>query len=69
MSTTPHSAAELRADDPPVAVPPSAGRRRAGAAGTWLDDRTGLARAGAFLLKKVFPDHWTFMLGEIAMYS
>jgi ubiquinol-cytochrome c reductase cytochrome b subunit len=34
-----------------------------------LDDRLGfspLARSG---LNKVFPDHWTFMMGEIALYS
>jgi ubiquinol-cytochrome c reductase cytochrome b subunit len=35
----------------------------------WLDDRTGAAGAVKFLLKKVYPDHWTFFLGEIAMYS
>jgi len=35
----------------------------------WVDERTGIAKAGAFLLKKVFPDHWSFMLGEVAMYS
>ena len=35
----------------------------------WVDDRTGAAKGAAFLLKKVFPDHWSFMLGEIAMYS
>ncbi|MGV1009601.1 MAG: cytochrome b [Dermatophilaceae bacterium] len=69
MSTPSHGAADLRADDPPVTAPAGASRRRAGAAGAWVDDRTGIARAGAFLLKKVFPDHWTFMLGEIAMYS
>ena len=34
----------------------------------WVDDRTGAAK-GVTLLKKVFPDHWSFMLGEIAMYS
>ncbi len=26
-------------------------------------------RASRTLLKKVFPDHWTFLLGEIALYS
>jgi ubiquinol-cytochrome c reductase cytochrome b subunit len=34
----------------------------------WLDERTGIAgvlRAG---LRKVFPDHWTFLLGEIALF-
>ena len=26
-------------------------------------------RAFAYLLRKIFPDHWTFLLGEIALYS
>ena len=33
-----------------------------------LDDRLGAARSRAFL-DKIFPDHWSFMLGEIALYS
>ena len=33
-----------------------------------LDDRVGAAKARNFL-DKVFPDHWSFMLGEIALYS
>ena len=36
---------------------------------TWVDDRVP---ASSFLkknLNKVFPDHWSFMLGEIALYS
>ncbi|MBP2702484.1 ubiquinol-cytochrome c reductase cytochrome b subunit [Microbispora sp. RL4-1S] len=36
---------------------------------TFLDDRLG---AGSFLkrnLRKIFPDHWSFLLGEIALYS
>jgi len=37
--------------------------------GGWLDDRFGGARGIRQLLKKVFPDHWSFMLGEIALYS
>jgi ubiquinol-cytochrome c reductase cytochrome b subunit len=32
----------------------------------WVDDRTGAAKGVSFLLKKVFPDHRSFMLGEIA---
>ncbi len=35
----------------------------------WVDARTGLAKPLRSVLKKVFPDHWSFMLGEIAMYS
>jgi ubiquinol-cytochrome c reductase cytochrome b subunit len=37
--------------------------------GGWLDDRFGGARGLRTLMRKVFPDHWTFMLGEIALWS
>ena len=33
-----------------------------------LDRRLGLARFARSALNKVFPDHWSFMIGEIAMY-
>ncbi|MGW1345455.1 cytochrome bc1 complex cytochrome b subunit [Kribbella sp. NPDC002412] len=35
----------------------------------WVDDRLGIAKIGRKNLRKVFPDHWSFMLGEIALYS
>ena len=35
----------------------------------WVDDRLGIAKIGKKNLRKVFPDHWSFMLGEIALYS
>src|SRR3978361_7266 len=47
------------------ASPPS----KVGAAATWADDRLGLAKLGKKNLRKVFPDHWSFMLGEIALWS
>jgi ubiquinol-cytochrome c reductase cytochrome b subunit len=34
-----------------------------------LDDRLGIAKGGRSLMDKIFPDHWSFMLGEIALYS
>jgi ubiquinol-cytochrome c reductase cytochrome b subunit len=34
-----------------------------------LDDRVGIAKGGRVFLDKIFPDHWSFMLGEIALYS
>ncbi|WBO69609.1 cytochrome bc1 complex cytochrome b subunit [Streptomyces camelliae] len=34
----------------------------------WADGRLGVYRSG-FLLRKVFPEHWSFMFGEIALYS
>ena len=35
----------------------------------WLDERLGVAKGSKKLLNKIFPDHWSFMLGEIALYS
>jgi ubiquinol-cytochrome c reductase cytochrome b subunit len=35
----------------------------------WVDDRFGAARGMRVLMRKVFPDHWSFMLGEIALWS
>src|SRR5688500_17449228 len=40
-----------------------------GAAAGYVDDRTGLATAMKKQIRKVFPDHWSFMLGEIALWS
>ena len=34
-----------------------------------LDDRLGIAKGGRTFMDKIFPDHWSFMLGEIALYS
>ena len=34
----------------------------------WLDERTGFARVARTVLRKVFPDHWSFLLGEIALF-
>ena len=34
----------------------------------WLDERTGLAGLVRTTLRKVFPDHWSFLLGEIALF-
>ncbi|MGD9959709.1 cytochrome bc1 complex cytochrome b subunit [Nocardioides sp.] len=41
----------------------------AGAAAEWADERLGLATLAKKNLRKVFPDHWSFMLGEIALWS
>ncbi len=38
-------------------------------AARWVDDRLGLAAVSKKYLRKVFPDHWSFMLGEIALWS
>ncbi|GAB4002123.1 hypothetical protein GCM10029992_39490 [Glycomyces albus] len=38
-------------------------------AGGELDDRFKLAKPARILMNKVFPDHWSFLLGEIALFS
>ncbi|MGI8683800.1 MAG: cytochrome bc1 complex cytochrome b subunit [Acidimicrobiales bacterium] len=35
----------------------------------WFDERLGASGFIRTALNKVFPDHWSFMLGEIALYS
>src|SRR3954453_16261892 len=42
---------------------------KAAGVATWADERLGLATATKKQLRKVFPDHWSFMLGEIALWS
>jgi ubiquinol-cytochrome c reductase cytochrome b subunit len=34
----------------------------------WLDRRLGAADFARSTLNKVFPDHWSFMIGELALY-
>jgi len=72
MSTTAHTASgadRLRANDPEPSTPVGGGMRKVGGVAGWVDDRTGAAKGVGYLMKKVFPDHWSFMLGEVAMYS
>jgi ubiquinol-cytochrome c reductase cytochrome b subunit len=47
---------------------PLGGRFVAGAA-NYIDERTSLSGFVKELGRKIFPDHWSFMLGEIALWS
>ncbi|MFE2884348.1 cytochrome bc complex cytochrome b subunit [Streptomyces sp. NPDC059272] len=60
MTTTPESSTP--ASSTPVA---SRGERVA----DWFDGRLGIHTLGRRYLRKVFPDHWSFLLGEICLYS
>jgi ubiquinol-cytochrome c reductase cytochrome b subunit len=40
-----------------------------GGVATYLDERIGLNAGAKKNLRKVFPEHWSFMLGEICLYS
>jgi ubiquinol-cytochrome c reductase cytochrome b subunit len=50
--------------DDAVKIPPAVS-----GLGGWFDDRFHGARSTRVLMRKVFPDHWSFMLGEIALWS
>jgi ubiquinol-cytochrome c reductase cytochrome b subunit len=68
-TSTPKGAAGLRAQDSKPPAPARGPLAKAGGLASWVDERTGTAKPVNYLLKKVFPDHWSFMLGEIAMFS
>lgn len=45
------------------------GMRFTGWAANYVDERTGISGLVKELGRKIFPDHWSFMLGEVALYS
>ena len=48
---------------------PGAPTSKIGQAALEVDDRLIVAGPLRRTLNKVFPDHWSFLLGEIALYS
>jgi ubiquinol-cytochrome c reductase cytochrome b subunit len=52
-----------------TATAPGAPTTRLGKAAVEFDDRLIVAGPLRRTLNKVFPDHWSFLLGEIALYS
>ncbi|MGW5467810.1 cytochrome bc1 complex cytochrome b subunit [Streptomyces chartreusis] len=46
-------------------APPGKGERVA----DWTDGRLGIYALAKANMRKVFPDHWSFMLGEVCLYS
>jgi ubiquinol-cytochrome c reductase cytochrome b subunit len=65
----PQGADELRAQQPTAEAGTGSDGQKLAPPVVWLDDRLNLAPFGRFMLKKIFPEHWSFLLGEIAMYS
>ncbi len=61
MSTTNSAAANP--------IPASPIEAAGGGVATYVDQRVGSNKFLGRTLGKVFPDHWSFMLGEIALYS
>jgi len=52
-----------------AAVQPSKGDRFTGWAANYIDERTSISGLVKELGRKIFPDHWSFMLGEVSLYS
>ena len=54
---------------PATVLAPTRGARFTGAAANYIDERTSISGLVKELGRKIFPDHWSFMLGEVALYS
>ncbi|HEY7050180.1 MAG TPA: cytochrome b, partial [Jatrophihabitantaceae bacterium] len=44
-------------------------RTLAGKSSMWVEERFRVAKPLRTQLNKVYPDHWSFLMGEIALYS
>ncbi|MEU3253999.1 cytochrome bc complex cytochrome b subunit [Streptomyces sp. NPDC006997] len=66
MSTTASTTSPSGADAPGR----SRGKAPAGERlADWADGRLGMYSLAKNNVRKIFPDHWSFMLGEVALYS
>jgi len=61
------SASAVQAEAPPKELGPVF--KVAAGPAKWADDRIGVAKLSRPFIRKVFPDHWSFLLGEVALYS
>jgi ubiquinol-cytochrome c reductase cytochrome b subunit len=52
-----------------VSTTTTRGAGPAAATADYLDQRTGIGTAVKAFARKIFPDHWSFLLGEIALFS
>ncbi|SFN58407.1 cytochrome b [Mycetocola miduiensis] len=55
--------------EPRPAVPAKKSGGFTAAASNYIDERTSISTAVKELGRKIFPDHWSFLLGEVALYS
>ncbi|WBU38718.1 cytochrome bc1 complex cytochrome b subunit [Homoserinibacter sp. YIM 151385] len=71
QTTTKAAPAAAPAAAGPASAPQQAsnGTRFTNWAANYIDERTSISGAVKELGRKIFPDHWSFMLGEVALYS
>ncbi len=55
----------------PSAAEPASGRKAPAGerVADWADGRLGIYGLAKANMRKIFPDHWSFMLGEVCLYS
>jgi ubiquinol-cytochrome c reductase cytochrome b subunit len=66
--TTPSSESSNTTTTAP-AFAPTRTNKIFGAAANYVDERTSMSGLVREVGRKIFPDHWSFMLGEVALYS
>jgi len=64
-TTSPAAAPGPNQDDAPLGP----GMKLTNWASNYIDERTSISGLVKELGRKIFPDHWSFMLGEVALYS
>ncbi len=70
MTATATTTAETSSGASTEARPePGKGMRFVNWGANYIEDRTSLSGLVKELGRKIFPDHWSFMLGEVALYS
>jgi ubiquinol-cytochrome c reductase cytochrome b subunit len=52
-----------------MSAPPTSRRSPVDDLARWMDDRLRLAEGSRKYLDKAFPGHWSFLLGEIALFT
>ncbi|NJP65592.1 cytochrome b [Streptomyces spiramenti] len=58
------------ATDAPKSAPRRGGKAPAGErVADWADGRVGIYSLAKANMRKIFPDHWSFLLGEICLYA
>ncbi|MCR2785851.1 MULTISPECIES: ubiquinol-cytochrome c reductase cytochrome b subunit [unclassified Microbacterium] len=67
MSTA--TVTEATAEEPKSSNEKPLGGKFVAGAANYIDERTSLSGFVKELGRKIFPDHWSFMLGEIALWS
>ena len=67
--TTTQATTAPPAETAPTITPSTRGSRFTSAAANYIDERTSISGLTKELGRKIFPDHWSFMLGEVAIYS